>query len=328
MPWVNISALKAKRRALQARQTSFMAETATVPMAVPMAVSASSPLQPVASLDVDCSGSLAARLMGDRVLRPFDKPDVERSSANPIEMVSIPQGRFLMGSPRTRLGKIAQESPQHWVSVQSFQMGKFPVTQAEWSWGAQLPEVERSLPIHPSCFSGEQRPVENISWWDAREFCLRLSRMTGHCYRLPTEAEWEYACRARAMGLFTWGQKLSPGLANCQYLDLNRPAQTAPVGQFPANAFGLCDMHGNVWEWCADAWHETYAEAPLDGLAWLDSTDDDLSCAKVLRGGSWQENLQDCRSATRANAAASTRLNQVGFRVVREGGMALDQVQG
>ncbi len=311
MPWVNISALKAKRRALQARQKSFISETATVPMAMAthrMARPVSSPRygssDAVARLTAD---STALALEGRAALQP-----------SPMAMISIPQGRFLMGSPRTRWGEIAQESPQHWVSVRAFQIGKFPVTQAQWSSVAKLPEVERSLPSQPSYFSGEQRPVENISWWDAREFCLRLSRATGHCYRLPTEAEWEYACRARSMGWFAWGQQLATALANCRCVEGKGAAQTTPVGQFPDNAFGLCDMHGNVWEWCADAWHDTYAEAPLDGRAWLEPTDDDLPSAKVLRGGSWQEHLQDCRSATRANAAASTRLNHVGFRVICE----------
>ena len=186
-----------------------------------------------------------------------------------LDLVMIPGGQFQMGSP---LGQgDDNEYPQHPVTVKPFAMGKHPVTQAQWKAVAALPIVKRYLPADPSKFKGGNRPVEKVSWCDAIEFCQRLSRQTGRKYRLPSEAEWEYACRAGATTPFHFGPTLTTHLAN--YAGRSHPdfgfegkyrEQTTPVGGFKAaNAFGLYDMHGNVWEWCLDYWHENYLGAPL-----------------------------------------------------------------
>ena len=154
-------------------------------------------------------------------------------------------------------------------------MGKYPVTQAQWRFvAAQLPQVNRELEIDPSRFKGDNLPVETISWLDAEEFCQRLSHHTGRLYRLPSEAEWEYACRAGTTTPFHFGETISPEFANYngEYTYGNGEKgvyrkQTTPVGSFQvANPFGLYDIHGNVWEWCADDWHKNYQGAPSDGI--------------------------------------------------------------
>ncbi len=185
-----------------------------------------------------------------------------------LEMVAIPSGKFIMGAPEDEAERNRSEGPQHEVTVPPFFMGKYPVTQAQWRMVAQLPQVERELDPNPAYFTGDDRPVERVSWLDAEEFCLRLSAVAGRKYRLPTEAEWEYACRAGTTTPFHFGNTLSKRVANYDY----KRQETTPVGSFAvANAFGLYDMHGNVWEWCLDHWHETYEGAPTDGSAWLDA---------------------------------------------------------
>jgi formylglycine-generating enzyme required for sulfatase activity len=234
-----------------------------------------------------------------------------------LEMVSIPGGSFLMGSPENEPERYDNESPQHSVSVSSFFMGKYPITQAQWRIVAEFEQVNRSLNPDPSRFKGDDRPVENVSWLEAVEFCerlnrfveVRLSRFTGKEYRLPTEAEWEYACRAGTQIPFHFGETITTDLASYdgnyaygegvkgQYRE-----KTTPVGSFKvANSFGLYDMHGNVWEWCQDHWHKSYAGAPIDGSAWIDP-DRDEEASRVLRGGSWINDPGGCRSATRVCA--------------------------
>lgn len=168
------------------------------------------------------------------------------------------------------------ERPQHWVTVEPFWMGKYPVTQAQWRAIATLPKVDRELTANPSYFEGDSRPVERVSWRDAVEFCKRLSQRTGQNYRLPSEAEWEYACRAGTTTPFHFGETLTSALANYDAdstcgseLASERRQQTTSVDNFPANTFGLYDMHGNVDEWCADHWHDSYTGAPTDGSTWL-----------------------------------------------------------
>ncbi len=243
--------------------------------------------------------------------------------------MKIPAGSFIMGAPEIEEGSRGPEQPQHEVRVPSFSMGKYPVTQAQWKAVAALPKVERDLEIDPSKFKGDRRPVERVSWYDAVEFCARLSNHTDQEYRLPSEAEWEYACRAGTTTAFHFGETITSELANydASYTYGNgskgkKRGKTTFVGSFDvANAFGLCDMHGNVWEWCLDDWHNNYEGAPVDGSGWVDKNDN-LSLVKgnaVLRGGSWFSIPVFCRSAFRYDHNWSERdiiEDNIGFRVV------------
>ena len=240
-----------------------------------------------------------------------------------LEMVAIPEGSFLMGSPKDELERSDKESPRHTVTIEPFFLGKYPVTQAQWQAVASLPQVNHKLDPDPSSFKGANRPVEMVSWYDAVEFCARLSRYTDKPYRLPSEAEWEYACRAGTTTPFHFGETITSELAN---YDANYTygagvkgiyrQETTPVGSFSvANAFGLYDMHGNVWEWCEDDWHDSYEDAPTDGSAWLSS---DGNTTKVIRGGSWNYPAALCRSAFRnAFLPVLDDHDHVGLRVVR-----------
>ena len=217
-----------------------------------------------------------------------------------LRMMQIQGGRFMMGSPDAELERSDSEGPQHQVTVPSFYMGKYPITQAQWQAVAGLERVGRKLEPNPSSFKGVDHPVESIPWYDAVEFCDRLSRHTKRTYSLPTEAEWEYACRAGTTTPFHFGETISTDLANYRGTDNEEQGwpgsygygpkgvyrkETTPVEQFDvANAWGLCDMHGNVWEWCLDYWHNNYEGAPTDGSAWIEEGD---STFRVLRGGSW-----------------------------------------
>lgn len=237
-----------------------------------------------------------------------------------LEMVAIPGGQFLMGSPENEPERFDYESPQHTVIIQPFYMGKFPVTQAQWQAVAGLPKVEIDLNPNPSSFKGANRPVESVSWDDAIEFCNRLSHKTGKLYRLPSEAEWEYACRAGTTTPFHFGETITTDLANYNgnYIYASGPKgesrqQTTEVGKFPPNAFGLYDMHGNIWEWCQDAWHDSYERAPADSTAWMSENDNNY---RLVRGGSWNAYPWLCRSANRNGVARVARSNRVGFRVV------------
>jgi formylglycine-generating enzyme required for sulfatase activity len=228
-----------------------------------------------------------------------------------LEMVAIPGGTFPMGSPTTEKGRINDESPQHSVTVKPFYMGKFPVTQAQW---------QAIIETNPSNFKGDNLPVESVSWNEAIEFCQRLSQKTGRNYRLPSEAEWEYACRAGTTTPFHFGETITTELANYNgnFTYGSEPKgtyreKTAPIGSFGvANAFGLYDMHGNVLEWCQDNWHDNYNGAPTDGSAWEGR---DRS-ARLLRGGSWGDYPGYCRSATRGYSNPDNRHYFIGCRVV------------
>jgi formylglycine-generating enzyme required for sulfatase activity len=240
-----------------------------------------------------------------------------------LEMVLIRGGEFLMWSPDDELERPSdgRESPQHRVTVPTFFMGRYPVTQAQWRVVAGLPKVERDLNSDPSRFKGNDRPVEKVSWYDAVEFCDRLSAHTNRPYRLPSEAEWEYACRAGTTSPFYCGETLTTEIANYDgnytygrgVVGENR-GETTPVDQFKlANPWGLCDMHGNVYEWCLDHWHENYEGAPIDGSAWLSEGE---SADRVLRGGSWSYAPRNCRSAYRLHHHPGYRNVNFGFRVV------------
>jgi len=275
----------------------------------------------------------------------FFKEDLGNGVA--LDMIAIPAGEFLMGTAdserdsiireQTRYGTSQEEAakwtawemPQHRVKVPEFSMGKFAVTQAQWRQVAGLPKVKLDLNSDPSKFKGEKRPVEQVSWEEAVEFCDRLSRFaesrlsikTGKTYRLPSEAEWEYACRAGTTTPFYFGETITSDLVNCNgnYPYGNAPkgesrGQTTEVGVFPPNGFGLYDMHGNVREWCADPWHDNYQDAPTDGSVWTTNGNNER---RVLRGGSWYFNPRYCRSAYRYYYAPAYAFNlSFGFRVV------------
>ncbi|MEA5554527.1 bifunctional serine/threonine-protein kinase/formylglycine-generating enzyme family protein [Anabaena cylindrica UHCC 0172] len=235
-----------------------------------------------------------------------------------LEMLAIPGGEFLMGSPENEPERSNSESPQHNVTIQPFLMGKFPVTQVQWSTVATLPKVNIELNPDPSHFKGVNRPVDRVSWHDALEFCARLTLKTGKNYRLPNEAEWEYACRAGTTTPFYFGTTMTTDLANYKGshtyglgLKGKYREQTTDVGIFAPNAFGLYDMHGLVWEWCEDTWHENYNEAPTDGSAWVGGDD-----YRLLRGGSWTSNPGYCRSANRFRLMSGSKYNSLSFRVV------------
>ncbi|MBD2246130.1 bifunctional serine/threonine-protein kinase/formylglycine-generating enzyme family protein [Nostoc sp. FACHB-888] len=230
-----------------------------------------------------------------------------------LEMVSIPGGTYMMGSPEFEGD--ADERPRHKVTVEPFFMGKFPVTQAQWRIVAALPKVKQALNPNPSKFKGLDRPVENVSWHEAVEFCLRISEKTGREYRLPSEAEWEYACRAGTTTSFHFGEAITSELVSCTIEPKSKfRKETTNVGSFEvANAFGLYDMHGLVWEWCADSWHNNYSDAPSDGTAW--EVGGDIN-RRVLRGGSWSFNAELCRSASRSWNESDGGLRVCGFRVV------------
>ena len=240
-----------------------------------------------------------------------------------LMMVVIPGGTFVMGSPENEPERSNKEGPQHDVLVNSFLMSRYPITQQQWRIVAAMPQQERELNPDPSSFKGDKRPVENVSWYDAQEFCARLSAHTGREYGLPTEAEWEYACRAGTTTPFHFGETISPEVANynskVNYNDGPKGqshSQTTSVDEYKyANAFGLCDMHGNVWEWCEDHYHDSYEGAPTDGSAWIDE-DAEENELRVLRGGSWYYFPRRCRSAYRYFSNPRATYNNIGFRVV------------
>jgi len=212
-----------------------------------------------------------------------------------LEMVSIVGGTFTMGS--TDYDRL---KPPHSVTVQPFYMGKYPVTQAQW---------EAVMGNNPSYFKGKNRPVEQISWDEANEFCQRLSKETGKSYGLPSEAQWEYACRAGTTTPFYFGETISTELANYGL------GETTEVGKFPPNSFGLYDMHGNVWEWCADPWHTNYDDAPIDGSIWTKGGEEPY---RLLRGGSWANNPNRSRCANRYGHSSGARYFNFGFRLSTE----------
>jgi formylglycine-generating enzyme required for sulfatase activity len=236
-----------------------------------------------------------------------------------LEMVAIPGGTFIMGSPENEEGYHSSQSPQHQVTVPPFFMGKYPVTQKQWQAVAALEKVKIDLESNPSRFKGNSLPVESVSWDDAQEFCARLSQKTSKAYRLPSEAEWEYACRAGTTTPFYFGETISTDLANyCGDYTYGNGVkgeyrkQTTDVRKFPANSFGLYDMCGNISEWCEDEWHENYINAPSDGSAWLDGSNNDL---RLLRGGSWNSYPRYCRSTDRIGISRDGRYKPLGFRL-------------
>jgi formylglycine-generating enzyme required for sulfatase activity len=280
------------------------------------------------TVKLDKNGNVAARPKGEA--RSYQE---DLGGGVLLEMTLVPGGEFMMGSPDSELNHQSDESPRRRVAVPEFYLGRYEVTQEQWRAVAadKSLKVKIDLNPEPSTFKGGGKlPVESISWFEAVEFCARLKKKTGRDYRLPTEAEWEYAARAGAETPFAFGETITPYYVN---YDGNYPyigdekefyrQKTVPVDLSDAtfagipNAFGLYQMHGNVWEWCLDEYKETYNGAPSDGRA-VGQTKDvplDAEKARVLRGGSWYSYASNCRSAIRNWNTPRDRSFNLGFRV-------------
>ncbi|TRU49935.1 MAG: serine/threonine-protein kinase pkn1 [Microcystis aeruginosa Ma_QC_Ca_00000000_S207] len=255
-------------------------------------------------------GDFSTSVVGDSPIPPQTQPETAPGNKTSftenlakgvtLEMVSLPAGKFLMGSSESD-----SEKPPHQVKVNSFAIGKYPITQAQY---------EAVMGNNPSRFQNNpQNPVEQVSWNDAQAFCQKLSQITGKTYRLPTEAEWEYACRAGTTTRYYFGDDDNQ-LGNYAWGSENSNDTTHPVGQKKPNAWGLYDMSGNVWEWCEDDWHDSYKNAPDDGTAWIDN-DNRSQSPKCLRGGSWRYFPFSCRSAYRDWFDPVNHYVILGFRV-------------
>ncbi|MGH8476017.1 MAG: formylglycine-generating enzyme family protein [Methylococcales bacterium] len=235
------------------------------------------------------------------------------------EMAEIPAGSFIMGSPEKEPERFQWEGPQHQVTfTKPFALGRYAVTFDEYD---RYCEAKRINKPHDQGWGRGTRPVIHVSWHDAKAYCEWLGQETGKNYRLPTEAEWEYACRAGTPTPFYFGDTISTEQTNYNAIYVYKGGvqgeyrkKTLAVGPFPPNQFGLYDMHGNVWEWCEDPWHDNYEGAPSDGSAWIGGND---SSPRVLRGGSWGDVPGWVRSAVRAGFTPGNRYGSLGFRLSR-----------
>ena len=235
-----------------------------------------------------------------------------------LELVRVPQGTFLMGNDHSPNPK---EKPSHQVTVRSFYIGQYEITRQQWNIVATtLPQINRALskqylgPVQAGAgYYGETTPADEfVSWNAAIEFCDRLTRYTGKKYRLPSEAEWDYACRAGTQTEYSFGDEFNPAFANMVFVS----DFLLPVGKLGyANAWGLYDMHGNVWEWCIDSEHLDYVGAPSDGSAWIQGGNDN---ARALRGGGYRSKAETGRSSARAFYLKGTGATGFGLRVVAE----------
>jgi formylglycine-generating enzyme required for sulfatase activity len=229
------------------------------------------------------------------------------------EMVIVSAGEFMMGSPADERDRFAKEGPQHKVSLKRFAVARFESTSEEWDACMLLSGC--AWPAPEIGFGRGRQPVTNLNWDDARQYVAWLSRRTGKPYRLLSEAEWEYAARGGTQTAYPWGEEIGRNNAVCNGCgsrwDLK---QTAPVGSFAPNAFGLHDMLGNVYEWVEDCWHDSYAGAPADGAVWTTGGNCDL---RVLRGGSFLDAPISMRSAYRHGPPKGVRNFYIGFRVGR-----------
>ncbi|MBX2855729.1 MAG: formylglycine-generating enzyme family protein [Rhodobacteraceae bacterium] len=234
------------------------------------------------------------------------------------EMVEIPAGVFSMGSP----DGVEDEGPQHGVAIKApLAVGRYEITFEEWD-ACVLEQGCVYIPADHGWGRGA-RPVIHVSWEDAQGYLRWLSEKTGRTYRLLSEAEWEYAARAGSGTPFHTGEQISTDQANFDgnftFNGSSKGAsrqQTLKAGSFAPNAWGLYDMHGNVWEWVQDCWHDSYEDAPSDGAAWMEAADGDCSVA-VLRGGSWNFKPDSLRSTSRGWNRRNYRNFDIGFRVVR-----------
>jgi len=259
---------------------------------------------------------------------------VDLGSGATLDLVRIPMGEFMMGMPaeerQTALDNLLKYSlkredaeeyldwstPQHETTLRGFWMGKYTVTNSQWQSVMETKPSEK----YDVKFQGENQPVVGVSWDDAKEFCKRASEKTGESIRLPSETEWEYACRACTITSFHFGETITDDLVN---YDGNYPYGDAPKGEycqqtlnvdrFSPNIWGLYQMHGNVWEWCEDVWHENYQGSPNDGTAWLKDGEQNMH---ILRGGSWISGANNCRSANRIGFVKDFCYYNLGFRVV------------
>ena len=227
------------------------------------------------------------------------------------EMVALPAGDFFMGSLESERRGDSKEGPQHRVKIgYRFAIGRYPVTFADYDYFCT--STKREKPRDEGWGRG-RRPVINVSWHDAQSYVAWLAEATGKSYRLPSEAEWEYGCRAGTTTRYGFGDEIIKTDANfCKNV-----GETTEVGTYPANAWGIHDMHGNVWEWVEDVWHDSYQGAPLDGLAWIGEDGKFSSNNRVLRGGSWASYPWYCRSAGRYWYRSTIRFYILGFRVAR-----------
>ena len=247
---------------------------------------------------------------GEIIVRQSGSASVRTESLNPeiaIDLVLVPGGSFMMGDDRHH----PDEQPIHQVTIAPVYMGKYPITVAQY---------RSIMGDNLGTGIGADYPIEQINWDDAVEFCTKLSQQTGKEYTLPSEAQWEYACRATTTTPFHFGATITPDLVNYNgdypYNGAEKGEnreRTTPVGTFPPNAFGLHDMHGNVWEWCLDTYQPNYLTAPTDGTPVLDPGD---SAKRVMRGGAWDYVAKACRSSVRCSLDPKLRMNGCGFRVV------------
>ncbi len=250
-------------------------------------------------------------------LRP---KDTFRECDNCPEMVVAPAGNFIMGSPDSELNRAKYEGPQHRVMfARQFAVGKFSVMFDEWDACVTAGGCSGYSP-NDERWGRDRRPVINVSWDDANAYVAWLSSKTGEGYRLLSEAEREYIARAGTRTAFWWGSSISPRQANYNgtYIYGNGPTgenrqRTVPVDLFRSNRWGIFQVHGNVWEWTQDCWHENYTGAPADGSPWQSGKCD----YRIVRGGSWATYPGDLRSAVRGRFATDFRSNSLGFRVAR-----------
>ncbi|KKG14767.1 hypothetical protein EO98_00160 [Methanosarcina sp. 2.H.T.1A.6] len=235
-----------------------------------------------------------------------ETPATFASSSTGMEFVLIPPGEFDMGSPSEEKDRSDSESPVHKVKIKNpFYMGKSSVTQRQW---------KNIMGTNPSHFKGEARPVEMVSWNDVQEFVKKLNATEStDKYRLPSEAEWEYACRAGTQTGYSFGDDESK-LNDYAWYAENSGRKTHSICRKQPNSWGLYDMHGNVWEWVQDKWHENYKDSPFDGNSWEDEDCFD----RVSRGGSWYCGAESCRSAGRFKREAESRFGNLGFRLLME----------
>ncbi|MFY9224245.1 MAG: bifunctional serine/threonine-protein kinase/formylglycine-generating enzyme family protein [Blastocatellia bacterium] len=247
----------------------------------------------------------------------------ELAENNYLDMVFIPKGIFLMGSPEHEIGRANDEGPLHEVNITAFYLSKTLVTQAQWREVANWPKITRRLNPQPAHFKGDNLPVESVSWEEVQEFCARLSAKTSKNYRLPSEAEWEYAARAGTTTPFSLGDTITTDLVNYNGNNsysagpkgVYRRATTPVAHMVIANPLGLFDVHGNVWEWCQDIYHSNYINAPNDGVVW-EKDDNNLATEwRVLRGGAWNVGSNACRSAARFKLIPDIKSHSTGFRV-------------